>query len=269
MGGCVGRAGPHGLRVGPARLIARARWPHTPPATPSARCLPLFQELNALFGESPPAGLPGNDAGLPGNDAGLLVTAPAPPANLHAPPARLTHVDSRGRAAMVDVGAKPPTRRTAVASARVLLGRAAFDAVAAGTAAKGDVLAVARIAGILGAKAVPSIIPLCHPVALDRVGVELRLVEEDSAVDVTATAACTGRTGVEMEALAAAASAALCVYDMTKARGRGPFAPHPPAGWVGGGRVDSFEGGQGGCAGPSPPLPRPLPLPFPPVSGPV
>jgi molybdenum cofactor biosynthesis protein MoaC len=139
-----------------------------------------------------------------------------------APPAPgLTHVDAGGRASMVDVGAKPATRRSATAAARVLLGDAAFALVAENRAAKGDVLTVAQLAGVMGAKHTSLLIPLCHPLALSHVEVRLRLDAAARAVDVTATAATTGPTGVEMEALTAAAVAALAVYDMCKAASKG------------------------------------------------
>ena len=133
-------------------------------------------------------------------------------------PGSLTHVDGTGRASMVDVSLKRETLRSATASARVLLGREAFEAVAANTLAKGDVLATARLAGIGGAKQTSALIPLCHQLSLSDVGVELRLCEEDAAVDIEATARTRGPTGVEMEALTAASVAALTVYDMVRAQ---------------------------------------------------
>ncbi|KAJ8401228.1 hypothetical protein AAFF_G00388100 [Aldrovandia affinis] len=129
----------------------------------------------------------------------------------------LTHTDAHGRAAMVDVGGKPVTRRTAVASATVLLTPKAFRLVQGNQLAKGDALGVARIAGIMAAKQTSALIPLCHPLPLDKVAVALELVESEWAVVVTATCQTTGRTGVEMEALTAASLAALALYDMCKA----------------------------------------------------
>ena len=128
-----------------------------------------------------------------------------------------THFDERGGARMVDVGEKAVTRRTAAAGARVLVNRATFDLIRSGGLKKGDVLGVAQIAGILGAKRTPDLIPMCHPVALSGIDLELSLNEEDCAVEIRAEARCTGRTGVEMEALTAASVAALTVYDMCKA----------------------------------------------------
>ena len=122
---------------------------------------------------------------------------------------------------MVEVGAKPETARSATAAGRVLLSRDAFDALAAGTAKKGDVLAVARVAGIQAGKRTSEWIPLCHPVALTSLDVEFVLEEKGPYVDVQATARCVARTGVEMEALTAVSAAALTVYDMLKAVDRG------------------------------------------------
>jgi cyclic pyranopterin monophosphate synthase len=170
---------------------------------------------------------------------------------------RLTHVDASGRARMVDVSQvsnpwtntlnthnnyeiqhttpsidtifpsyvspaqKPHTSRSATASARVLLGPDVFRLVAANRLAKGDVLTVAQLAGIMGAKHTASLIPLCHPITLSSVSVELALAPAEHAVDITASAATVGPTGVEMEALTAAAAAALTVYDMCKAASKG------------------------------------------------
>lgn len=133
-------------------------------------------------------------------------------------PGGLTHLDEHGQARMVDVGAKPATQRRAVASAVVHTRSDVIDAIRAGTAAKGDVIAVARVAGIMAAKRTSELIPLCHPLALDKVTVEVTLGE--AAVHLTAEARCTGPTGVEMEALTAASVAALTVYDMCKAKDR-------------------------------------------------
>lgn len=134
---------------------------------------------------------------------------------------KLTHLDERGRARMVDVGGKPETKRTATAEGVVRMSREAFDVVAAQAVAKGDVLAVAEVAGIMGAKRTGDLIPLCHPVGLDIAEVEARLEPELPGVRVTAVAKVTARTGVEMEALTAVAVACLTVYDMVKAIDRG------------------------------------------------
>ena len=134
---------------------------------------------------------------------------------------KLTHLDERGRARMVDVGAKPESERTAEAEGVVRMTREAFGLVAAQAVAKGDVLAVAEVAGTMGAKRTGDLIPLCHPVALNLVQVEARLEPELPGVRVTAVTKATGRTGVEMEALTAVAVACLTVYDMVKAVDRG------------------------------------------------
>jgi cyclic pyranopterin phosphate synthase len=136
-------------------------------------------------------------------------------------PGGLTHFDARGSARMVDVGAKPKTHRIAVASGRILMQPATFRLIASGSAKKGDVLGVARIAAIQAAKRVPDLIPLAHPIAVTRVGVEFALQKKSSSVAITATVECLGQTGVEMEALTAAAVGLLTVYDMVKAVDRG------------------------------------------------
>lgn len=134
---------------------------------------------------------------------------------------RLTHFDRRGAAHMVDVGEKPSTHRVAVASGRIAMRPATFRLVASGRSAKGDVLGVARIAAIQAAKRAPELIPLAHPIAITRAAVDFDLEPERSAVRITARVECRGRTGVEMEALAAAAVGLLTVYDMLKAVDRG------------------------------------------------
>ncbi|MCZ7643715.1 MAG: cyclic pyranopterin monophosphate synthase MoaC [Planctomycetota bacterium] len=133
---------------------------------------------------------------------------------------RLTHLDARGRARMVDVGMKPATEREAVAEAIVRMKPATLKLATAGKAKKGDVLAVARVAGIQAAKKTSELIPLCHQVPLSSVQVEFE-AKSGGTLHVRATARCAAQTGVEMEALAAAAIAALTVYDMLKAAERG------------------------------------------------
>jgi cyclic pyranopterin phosphate synthase len=130
---------------------------------------------------------------------------------------KLSHVDQSGRARMVDVGDKPESERTAVAEGAVRMSAEAYDLVAKQAIAKGDVLAVAEVAGVMGAKRAGELIPLCHPLVLDVVTVEAVLEPELPGVRVVATAKVTGRTGVEMEALTAVAVACLTVYDMVKA----------------------------------------------------
>ena len=128
-----------------------------------------------------------------------------------------THFNEQGRARMVDVGEKPPTRRTAAAGARVYVNRDTFALIRSGGVKKGDVLTVAQVAGIMGAKRTPDLIPMCHPILLDGVDLSLTLDEARCCVDIRAAVRCGGQTGVEMEALTAAATAALTVYDMCKA----------------------------------------------------
>ena len=134
---------------------------------------------------------------------------------------RLTHFDARGQAHMVDVGVKPETQRAARASGRIRMLRATLARIASGSAAKGDVLGVARIAGIQAAKRTSELIPLCHPLALTKLDIEFTLDRSRPAVECVASAETTGRTGVEMEALTAVAAALLTIYDMCKAVDRG------------------------------------------------
>ncbi|MCH6577072.1 MAG: cyclic pyranopterin monophosphate synthase MoaC [Proteobacteria bacterium] len=135
--------------------------------------------------------------------------------------AELTHFDAKGKSRMVDVSDKDETERVAVAAGSVVMAPDTMKLITEGGVKKGDVLSVARLAGIMGAKKTPDLIPLCHPLALNSVEVDLVCDPERNAVDITATCKVTGRTGVEMEALTAAAVAALTVYDMCKAVDRG------------------------------------------------
>ena len=130
---------------------------------------------------------------------------------------QLTHLDESGAARMVDVGHKAETERVAVAVGEVRMAPATLAAIVAGDLPKGDVLGTARIAGIMAAKRTPDLIPLCHPLLLSQVAVDLQPDAEPSRVVITATVRCRGQTGVEMEALTAVAAAALTVYDMAKA----------------------------------------------------
>jgi cyclic pyranopterin phosphate synthase len=129
----------------------------------------------------------------------------------------LTHFNAAGQAHMVDVGDKVITRRVAIASGRILMLPETLARVREGTAKKGDVLGIARIAAIQGAKRTADLIPLCHPIALTRVAVDLQIDDDGCAVHCTATVECEGRTGVEMEALTAVQVGLLTVYDMLKA----------------------------------------------------
>ncbi|HEY3816361.1 MAG TPA: cyclic pyranopterin monophosphate synthase MoaC [Polyangiaceae bacterium] len=150
----------------------------------------------------------------------------------------MTHLTPAGEARMVDVGQKAETSRRAVASARVRTTRATVEAIAAGTLAKGDVLAVARVAGILASKRTPELVPLCHPVRTTSAAVELVLDVEAGEVRVQATVEAVDRTGVEMEAMVAASVASLTVYDMIKSADR----------WatIDGVRLESKSGGKSG-----------------------
>lgn len=127
----------------------------------------------------------------------------------------LTHIDEYGAARMVDVGGKPASRRRAIASGRIAMSAEALAAIRTGDAPKGDVLAAARIAGIMAAKRTGELIPLCHPLGLETVSIDFAF--EDGAIRATASAALTGKTGVEMEAMTAVCVALLTIYDMAKA----------------------------------------------------
>lgn len=151
-------------------------------------------------------------------------------------PARLTHVDDAGAARMVDVSAKDVTRRTAVATGRVLVSAEVVGLLRGAGVPKGDTLAVARLAGIMGAKQTPALIPLCHPLAISGVTVDLEV--HDDAVAITATVRTTDRTGVEMEALTAVAVAGLTVIDMVKAVDKGAVITDV--------RIESKTGGKSG-----------------------
>ncbi|HEX7709783.1 MAG TPA: cyclic pyranopterin monophosphate synthase MoaC [Sphingomonadaceae bacterium] len=132
---------------------------------------------------------------------------------------KLTHLDDQGQARMVDIGGKPESARKAVATGRIRLSPQALVAVRDGSGPKGDVLAAARIAGVMAAKKTAELIPLCHSLALDTVGIEFGF--EDDAIRATATASLTGKTGVEMEAMTAVSLALLTIYDMAKALDKG------------------------------------------------
>jgi len=150
----------------------------------------------------------------------------------------LTHFDSSGQAHMVDVGGKPVTHRVAVASGRIAMQPATFDLVAGGTSKKGDVLGVARIAAIQAAKRTSELIPLCHPLALTKIGVDFTLDAAAHAVECRAEVHTSGQTGVEMEALTAVQIGLLTIYDMCKAVDRGME--------IGGVRLLEKRGGKSG-----------------------
>ena len=128
-----------------------------------------------------------------------------------------THFNDQGRARMVDVGEKPVTVRTAIAAGRVLVSRETFSLIQSGGMKKGDVLTVAQVAGVMGAKRTPDLIPMCHPILMDGINLSLHLDEQRCSVEIEASVSCAGRTGAEMEALTAVSTAALTVYDMCKA----------------------------------------------------
>jgi cyclic pyranopterin phosphate synthase len=150
----------------------------------------------------------------------------------------LTHFDGKGDAHMVDVSDKDVTARVAVAEGHIRMARETYDIIAEGRAKKGDVLSVARLAGIMGAKKTPDLIPLCHPLPVTKVTVELMLDPELPGVRVEGTVKTTGQTGVEMEALTAVSTACLTVYDMAKAVDK--------AMEIGGIRVVLKDGGKSG-----------------------
>jgi cyclic pyranopterin monophosphate synthase len=150
----------------------------------------------------------------------------------------LTHFDAQGQAHMVDVAAKASTQRVAIAEGRITMLPATLALIQQGTAKKGDVLGIARIAGIQAAKKTSDLIPLCHPIALTRVAVDFQVEAETKSVLCRATAECTGQTGVEMEALTAVSVALLTIYDMCKAVDRGMV--------IGGVRLLEKRGGKSG-----------------------
>jgi len=172
---------------------------------------PAHQKAHALA-----TGLTGQGEALPS------IPAAGQAAPLEAPVGdELTHVDALGRPKMVDITEKPDTQRQAVAEGRVKMKAATLDRLKKGEMPKGDVLTVAQLAGIMAAKQTPQIIPLCHPLLIGEVKIEFALDEAASTVSITAMVKSTGKTGVEMEALTAAAVAALTIYDMCKAIDRG------------------------------------------------
>lgn len=156
--------------------------------------------------------------------------------------AGLTHFDEQGNARMVDVGGKEVTERVATAQGSVLMQPATIALIRQGGIKKGDVLSVARLAGIMGAKRTPDLIPLCHPLSLSSVTVDLSVDEARNAVDVTATCKLTGKTGVEMEALTAVSIAALTVYDMCKAVDKGMRLTDIRLTHKSGGKSGTYEG---------------------------
>lgn len=156
----------------------------------------------------------------------------------------LTHFDDAGRARMVDVGDKSETHRIAIASARIAMQPETLETIIAGAASKGDVLGVAQVAAIMGAKKTSDLVPMCHPLSLTSVNVDLHPNREASAVDITVRVETRDRTGVEMEALTAASVAALTIYDMVKAIDRGMVIEHVRLEEKHGGKAPWVRGGE-------------------------
>lgn len=185
------------------------------------------KEMESIFGESPPDSFAGsvNSNSSPQESehmppvifSNLSQETPPRSQNLVANGSILSHIGSSGEAQMVDVSPKENSKRTATASCKVILGKKVFDLVLANQMGKGDVLSVAKIAGISGAKHTSSLIPLCHNISLTHVRVDLKLNPEEFSVEIEGEAACSGKTGVEMEAMTAVSVAGLTVYDMCKA----------------------------------------------------
>jgi len=153
-------------------------------------------------------------------------------------PQGLTHFDAKGSAHMVDVGGKPATHRVAIASGRIVMKPATLRLISAGSAKKGDVLGVARIAAVQAAKRAAELIPLAHPIALSRISVDFELIKKTASIRIRTRVECRGQTGVEMEALTAAAVGLLTIYDMVKAVDRGMTLTEI--------RLEEKRGGQSG-----------------------
>ncbi|CAI9260579.1 unnamed protein product [Lactuca saligna] len=176
----------------------------------------LYQEMEFVFGEAPPTSLTGSSESQPISQDSEFT--PVEKINMEMEnESKLSHISVKGEAQMVDVSHKDISKRVAIASCKVILGKKVYDLVSANQVAKGDVLSVAKIAGITGAKQTSNLIPLCHNINLTHVGVDLRLNPCDYCVEIRGEAASTGKTGVEMEALTAVTLAGLTVYDMCKA----------------------------------------------------
>jgi cyclic pyranopterin phosphate synthase len=166
---------------------------------------------------------------------------------------KLSHLDERGQASMVDVSSKAQTERTATAEARVVISEDAFKQVVDGTLPKGDVVATARIAGIMGAKKTSELIPLCHPLGITHAGIEIVPLPDGRTLQVTSTAKTTGQTGVEMEALTAAAIAALTIYDMVKAVDKSAVIESVRLLTKSGGKSGTYQAPQRRAVEPEPP----------------
>ncbi|KNA18156.1 hypothetical protein SOVF_073360 [Spinacia oleracea] len=172
------------------------------------------KELEDIFGEPPSSSGPLGSSSSAGVAQDIQYSSPD---EVSENVCGLTHIGKQGKAQMVDVSPKENTKRTAIASCKVLLGKKVFELVSANQLAKGDVLSVAKIAGITGAKQTSNLIPLCHNISLSHVNVDLGLNHSDYSVDIQGEASTTGKTGVEMEAMTAVTIAGLTVYDMCKA----------------------------------------------------
>ncbi|XP_019441679.1 PREDICTED: cyclic pyranopterin monophosphate synthase accessory protein, mitochondrial isoform X2 [Lupinus angustifolius] len=172
----------------------------------------LNKEMESVFGEPPPEGLASSGDNIHVNEEPRLSSQKIGESSFE-----LTHTGNSGEAQMVDVSPKESSKRAAIANCKVILGKRVFDLVMANQMAKGDVLTVAKIAGITAAKQTSNLIPLCHNISLTHVQVDLRLNHEDFSVTIEGEAASTGKTGVEMEAMTAVSVAGLTVYDMCKA----------------------------------------------------
>lgn len=168
--------------------------------------------MEFVFGEAPPTSLAGSSESQPIGQHSELKSFKEVENE-----SKLTHISVKGEAQMVDVSHKDISKRVAIASCKVLLGKKVYDLVSANQVAKGDVLSVAKIAGITGAKQTSNLIPLCHNIDLSHVRVDLKLSASDYCVEIEGEAASTGKTGVEMEAMTAVTIAGLTVYDMCKA----------------------------------------------------
>lgn len=183
----------------------------------------LNKEMEFVFGEAPPSSLAGSSSNQsiaqdsPTLPFETMANESSLPSETMANEFSLTHIGSKGEAQMVDVSLKEMSKRVAIASCKVILGRKVFNLVSANQMAKGDVLSVAKIAGIHGAKQTSNLIPLCHNICLSHVRVDLTLNPSDFSVKIEGEAASTGKTGVEMEAMTAVSVAGLTVYDMCKA----------------------------------------------------
>ncbi|XP_047338343.1 cyclic pyranopterin monophosphate synthase, mitochondrial [Impatiens glandulifera] len=177
----------------------------------------LNKEMEHLFGESPVSGPtnPSSENPIFQEDSSF----PSPSKTMSE--TRLTHVDTKGEAQMVDVSSKETTKRVAIASCKVILGKSTFDLVSSNQMGKGDAISVARLAGIIGAKQTSNLIPLCHNINLSHVRVDLNLNPSDFSIDIEGEASSSGKTGVEMEAMMAVSVAGLTVYDMCKAASKG------------------------------------------------